>query len=377
MTRLAFRAGVPLLAVLATAGIAEIGLRLAGPAWLRERMVAMAAGSVVVGETVDTAQFGERREGAFVRFKPGVAFALLDPEFHTTVHVTDLGTRVTGTEARGAAHVAFLGDSFTFGYGVEDNDAFVSVLCRTMGVACLNLGLPGSTLATEVDLISRRHAEVGRPRLYVVGFFAGNDLIESLTYDARQRDQAPGPRSPARERILALNRLVNTTPWLQRLYVLQLAKSAAVHVLSRDLVAVDPMFQTARDAGGPFGAEARASFARHLDRLVRLRGDDGFEIVFLMIPDRHQVYPAKMEATAAFYGLDPNALDMSFPQRMLAPLLEARGIPYVDLLGCLRASGDPDLYYRMDSHFTANGHRAAARCAVDALRPLVARVAGE
>jgi len=36
--------------------------------WLRERMAAMAAGSVVVGETVNTAQFGERRDGVFVRF---------------------------------------------------------------------------------------------------------------------------------------------------------------------------------------------------------------------------------------------------------------------------------------------------------------------
>ena len=105
MTRLAFRVGVPLLVVLATAGIVEVGLRFAGPNWLRARMAAMAAGSVVVGETVNTASFGEWRDGAFVRFRPGAWFALIDPEFHTTVHVTDQGTRVTGTEAGGAARV--------------------------------------------------------------------------------------------------------------------------------------------------------------------------------------------------------------------------------------------------------------------------------
>ena len=65
------------------------------------------------------------------------------------MHVTEQGTRVTGTEARGAARVAFLGNSFTFGYGVEDHDAFVGVLCRALGVACLNMGIPGSTLAND------------------------------------------------------------------------------------------------------------------------------------------------------------------------------------------------------------------------------------
>src|SRR5207302_6935119 len=132
---------------------------------------------------------------------------------------------------------------------------------------------------------------LGRPAVYVFGFFAGNDLIESLTYDARSHEAAPGPQSPARDRILALNRLVNMSAWLKRLSVLQLMKAAAVRMLSRDLVGIDPMLATARDASGVFGRDARASFARPLDRLDAAPRDRRLAVVCLLIPARYEVCP--------------------------------------------------------------------------------------
>src|SRR5436309_2790571 len=123
------RVAIPFIAMLAPVALAEIALRLAGPGWLRERMRAMAAGTVVAGEANEGAAFGEWHDGKFLGFRPGTIFKLIDPEFVATVHITDRATRVTGTEDAGGMRVAFAGDSFTFGYGVDDRDVYASSLC--------------------------------------------------------------------------------------------------------------------------------------------------------------------------------------------------------------------------------------------------------
>src|SRR4051794_11644290 len=106
--RLVWRLAASLVAVLLTIALGEAALRVAGPAWLRARMQAMAAGVFVVGDRQNPGRVEERRDGAFLRFTPGASFGLVDTEFQTTVHIGDLGTRVTGTESARRADAAFL-----------------------------------------------------------------------------------------------------------------------------------------------------------------------------------------------------------------------------------------------------------------------------
>jgi hypothetical protein len=339
----------------------EIALRAAGPHWLRARMQELGAGHPILGET-SAFDFIAVENGRFTGFRPRSSFLLLDGEFRTAVHITDWGTRATGADAAGPDTVVFVGDSFTFGYGVNDDETFVSRACRARRAACLDAAFPGSTLSMHLDLVERGYASWGHPRRIVFVFFAGNDLPE-LVADL-DRGHAPRPTPPAgRRALVALNRAINGATVLRRSYVIQLVKSAARARVAPD--SMDLMFVTAAGAHGAFGARAEAALDATLDRLAALSARLGFTASFLLLPDRLQLYRSAMEDKARYYGLDPSQLDMQFPQRLLGRQLDRRGIVWLDVLPCLDPA-DGTLYYQRDNHLTAGGHEAVARCMLKA-----------
>ena len=81
--------------------------------------------------------------------------------------------------ADGVLRIAALGDSFTFGQGVEIEQAFPSVMARELAgkgvpTEVLNFGVPGHATPQEVALVKDRVADV-KPDLVLIHVFA-NDM---------------------------------------------------------------------------------------------------------------------------------------------------------------------------------------------------------
>jgi hypothetical protein len=354
----AVRATALLASVAATLVVCEVALRVAGPEWLRASMAMSAAGAAVLGETPNPFGFAEWANGMAVRFRPGAEFAVVDREYRNDVHITSWGTRVTGSDGAGPEAIVFAGDSFTFGLGVDDLDTFVSRSCRATHLACLNNGIPGASLPSELNALETNLISWGSPGRVVFVFFAGNDLPELLAMTEQTRRPAqPPPKT--RAALQNLNRYVNDSPVLSRSYTLRLFKRTAMTWATPG--SMDLMMVTAAGARGDFGRRARAALSASLDRLERLSKEDRFAASFLILPDRHQVFHQMMVDAARYYHLDPDTLDMQFPQRILEEELNRRGIPYQDVQSCLDPS-DEQLYYRRDNHFTRRGHAAVAAC---------------
>ena len=324
-------------------------------------MAETAAGRPVLGETPNLFEFIEQDNQKFVRFRPDSTFAVMDREYRNDVHTTRWGTRTTGTDAVGPEAVVFTGDSFTFGLGVDDLETFTSLVCRSRHRGCLNAGIPGTALPAQLDVVQANIEAWQHPKRIVFVFFAGNDLPEMI----REREQtlaSPAPAvksSPAPNALAVINRVVNASPILSRSYLLRLMKTTARTWAMPG--SMDLMFSTASGAPGELGRRARTTLAMALDRLERLSADLDFSPSFVMIPDRYQVYHSLMVNKARYYGLDPGALDMTFPQRLLASELDRRHIPYLDVSSCLDRQ-DKTLYYQHDNHLTRAGHEAVAAC---------------
>lgn len=142
--------------------LAEHGLRWAGPAWLRHRIEVLAVeAKLSEGERPAI----ERRDGKFLRFVPGSRLTMRHPEFNAVAHFDALGGRDTGGKGADAAGgvLPFLGDSFTFGFGVADGESFVSLLGPRLGRRVLNLGVPGTSLPNQLDIVELRHDGGGPP----------------------------------------------------------------------------------------------------------------------------------------------------------------------------------------------------------------------
>lgn len=130
------------------------------------------------------------------RMRPG-RYRQISNEFDIEVTVNSSGFR--GAEPTGAPEVVFLGDSFTFGHGLRDNETFAAIYCAQRGLACANLGRSGTGTMMQANIL--RHylkSENWTPRrvlLFVMAMTGslseGNDLNDNLLYE-RDRERQQG-----------------------------------------------------------------------------------------------------------------------------------------------------------------------------------------
>ncbi|MBI3317872.1 MAG: SGNH/GDSL hydrolase family protein [Candidatus Omnitrophica bacterium] len=381
---------LPLGGFLAAILILEVALRLFGPSWIayRVREIESRGSSLSVGS--DALWPIDRRNGKVAGFIPGARFAASHPEYSHPVQIDEWGGRATlkSDSARDEKRVPFLGDSMSFGVGVRDSETYLSLLGREVNVRLLNLGVPGSSLPNQLDAIERKHRELGSPPLYLFVFFP-NDISEiawqhglilnkegrSGWYGSGGRGNSPWAIRWERE-LSWLNLHLACHPLFGRLYSVQFLKSQLLMVYNLFYQTrkidrrMDPsLLVMTQDSH--FADEAGECLGKEVERLVRLSRRLRFAPFFILIPDRYQVYPELLRMRAAYYHLNLREIDVELPQRMIKEKLREHGIPFLDLLECLRTQGK-DLYYRQDFHLTPAGHRAVKECLSPHLKRIVA-----
>lgn len=297
-----------------------------------------------------------------------------EAEFRTTVTTNSLGLR--SPELRSLApgdrvRVLVLGDSFAYGVGVEDDATFSARLeALDPALEVLNAGVNG--YATSHELLLLR--EVGlavQPDLVLLAFF-WNDVTEAwrtpsppfTLQDGRLVDPPHGPDDPPASAWPDPNR----RPWLHDSRARRFLKDRAHRARWRLRVALG--IPVDEPTGLEAAERARAwelcfALLREMDRLVR---GSGARFAIAVIPDQVQVYP-ELERTVL--GIDEADIEVQAP---LAAFAREEGIPFLDLLPPLRAARAADsetpLYYTMDRHLTAEGHRVVSEALGSGLRSL-------
>jgi lysophospholipase L1-like esterase len=297
--------------------------------------------------------------------RPNYAGRLRGPEFDVAGRTNSLGLRGGTPRADGTAPILMLGDSFTFGWGVEEAEAFPALVEHKLGASVINAGVPGYgpfDEAAQMELL----CEPLRPVRVVVGFYVGNDALDALyVVPSSIVDQ---PLRVAIEGILRGvivpgggidERLTRT------LKVYLLGKVLAKRVCYRlGLCSFDddPVLDVHLDA-------PRRSAAVELSRLAlgALRDSAarcGADLVVVMLPSITQVEHA-----------DEPSARLAELQAIAAGILEwsgPAGVPVLDLTPAFveahhRATGSP-LYFRYDNHWTAAGHEFATSTISEFLR---------
>lgn len=125
-----------------------------------------------------------------VVLRPNLRVTHLASEFSKTITTNRLGYRTAPGDGSPEPDFLFLGDSFTFGHGVADNETAVFVFCTARRVRCQNLGRSGTGTFDQIEVL--RHAlepRQIRPKVVVLVMFAscwlgssGNDLSANLAH---------------------------------------------------------------------------------------------------------------------------------------------------------------------------------------------------
>ncbi|MEO1368014.1 MAG: SGNH/GDSL hydrolase family protein [Acidobacteriota bacterium] len=299
-------------------------------------------------------------------------------------------------KADGVFRILVLGDSFTVGANVEQDEPYAQVLERRLRgelgdrVEVLNAGV-GAWNPFQYAQYFEFHGRAFDPDLVVVGFFVGNDSYVAQNDPGQLRTAVAG-RRVSREKAAAQAESLTF-----KIYLYQ-RSNLARWWLNRGAVVFDQgdvLDDGSPRDGGRFSEKYLAIQGRrfkrnHLGmggrrrekmencvlqvgRIQELAARDGVPVVVLLIPDENQINRSLAEAV--WPDEQPARFDLDMPQTLLLAMFAERGLPLVDPRPAFLAH--PDRLYMNDTHWNAEGHRVAADALVDALRPRVARALGD
>ncbi|MGR9074434.1 MAG: SGNH/GDSL hydrolase family protein [Gammaproteobacteria bacterium] len=144
---------------------------------------------------------GNRLDIDFLR--PDSVYRQFSEEYDALTRINEKGYR--GPAAEGAPDVVFLGDSFTFGVGLSEEETFPFIFCKKLRQSCANLAFPGAGTISELDRFEEFLVrEQWRPRhvflfvLAMTGFLgAGNDLYDNYRRNESYPAAEPNRPEPA------------------------------------------------------------------------------------------------------------------------------------------------------------------------------------
>jgi hypothetical protein len=312
------------------------------------------------------------------RYKPDVniRFASAWGEFDTVIKTNDVGLRGPQiAEARpGQATVLFIGDSFTFGQGVQEEDRFSSVAGRKLEVAGLDVRIINAghwmytydqQLVLMKEMIRRFH-----PKIVVQGFFWPH--IRTM-FGHEQHRSADGQLVSVSDDKIKVDEngvLKFRSDWLERPPLnSQLIAMIARAALNRALLnSASRWFAFLRPDDKSTEPLWQLTDSLVSEAATMLREQGITYVPFLV--------PASVEVGGNTWGLfgwtesaPPTDVDIGLPSRRFKSIFARTGTPLLDPSQALRERGGGRLYFERDGHWNADGHRVIGELLANAIAP--------
>jgi hypothetical protein len=285
---------------------------------------------------------------------------------------------VRNAAALDRADIVAIGDSHTYGYNVESEDAWPAQLSRMTGKSAYNFGIPSYGIYQYAALIEE--AVELRPSHVIVALFPANDLqgpvgCVVLAQEAWQKrielldlevPQACAPSTePTQEAGFSVSRLYD---WFA-------VNTALVNIVDRaitnpEVVAVGPTVVTRalladHTAATDLETELNATHIRnaarifgHIDATARAHGA---RLSVLFVPSKERVLTADTNGTDSAVERAVAAEADLFGR--LGAMLDSLGIPHADATPQMAKVAGAESYPPFDGHPFADGYRAYAETA--------------
>lgn len=313
------------------------------------------------------------------RMKENYSGIYASSEFEVPVKISSIGLRNEEIEpkAPNTLRILGLGDSFTFGNGVTMEQTYLYQLERCLPTynsrrtEVINGGVPAYSPLQESRFLKTQGMKLA-PDIVVMGFFVGNDFVESGDYfdssgaptlsvkdgSLKSTKGGDGERGIVRSITSPFRSFLSTR---SHLYVFLRDRSS--QLLSK--FGLRPFNLPPEFCEVEFSArmtERWSGTQSVLTDLAHFTKQNGQRFIVVILPAIYQVYSSSWNEYITALKLDPNRYDLDKPQKLLADFFTARGIEFVDALPLLRAHAkDATLCFPVDGHLTAEGHQVVAQ----------------
>jgi hypothetical protein len=367
--------------------IAGIGLVLGGS----EMYIKNFKPQIVVDSYGAGYDFGcfERGSYYFVKFKAKAKCILnlkgaeIPP---VEMNFNSLGLRnreIEKNKPEGVKRILFVGDSFTVGWGVSDDESFPRVVennLRFQGqqAETINAGLTAAG-ASYYYLFTKNQGSELNPDILVVGLYMFNDVAHDAFRPWLSTDEQGLPTKSGANRAYVDNRgnlmtLENGVP--KRLFIPVLNNSHLFAVIYDRLV--NEKLEAKEVGFSEYACLFRknchdldANYARVeklLKGLADLTGKIKAKLLVVLIPNEMQVDP---RMTTKYNFPDIPIWDFALPNRVMTEFLNKQDISSLDLLPIMASvSAGKKLYFDKDDHWNSDGHAIAAQAITQKLREM-------
>ena len=281
----------------------------------------------------------------------------------------------------GVVRILVIGDSFTVGANVRQEEAWPKCLERRLRsllgprIEVINSAVGGWD-AFQYAQYFEYYGHRFQPDLVLVGFFVGNDAFDPRTEPQQLPTAILGHRisRDAAERALTKYKVfLYDRSHLARL-LLNRIPASPTYVRERPDDFTDRYLAIQKSRlpnhlrDSPAQREKARNSVNQIQRIQKRAGKT--PVVVALLPDENQVNPLLRERI-----VDRNELaayDFGMPQSMLIEMFRELAIPTIDVLPAILA--DPRCLYMNDTHWTREGHEVAASAILAQLAPMLARV---
>lgn len=288
-------------------------------------------------------------------------FAQNNGDFRVRVRINAIGLRNPEPVDKADGRVWVVGDSVTFGWGVEQDQMYSSVITRATGWATYNIASPGTDVCGYQALIARMPAAI-RPKAVIVGLTIENDIRQ---YDCRgEATRVVSPASAAGDEVgdeiswgtvsfTSLKRFLTRHSALYNVAVVALKRAA---FLNEAMVRFGLAAHEHVDRGIPATERTESVAADTAAEIARLRDmvRKGTLVAVLLIPARFDI----RDASPAYVRR----------REALTDALRRLDVPVIDPTAAFRAAGFATTHFPHDGHWSPLGHRLAGEFAADWLR---------
>jgi len=306
----------------------------------------------------------EPDDDLLLKLRPGLDVHIWEhPEFDFNIRTNQMGLR--DGEQKQPAPIAAIGDSFTFGFGVEASESWPEQLQQKSQMRVANLGWAGWSSYVYPATI-RRYAIPFESNVWIWMFYS-NDLPESHSayefYSSgvdNYLDWAPEARFNLTEMRFPYNsRLLQALVAFSNPELRYLPGSGDGEF---DVMGTKMRYSPyAWETTDPTDPAVKSGWILTEEALVHahtLALEYEASLVLVFAPNREHVYWRYLES--AMPGFDVKQLDDV--ETRLRAFCAANEIPYLDLLPAFRAQADEGkiLYFPGDGHWLPSGHSLAA-----------------
>lgn len=294
------------------------------------------------------------------------------------VKTNSLGLRnpeVTLPKPADTKRILFVGDSFTMGWGVKEQETFTRMTERLLNekgltnkVETINAGFTAAG-PSGYYIYLKHFGLTLDPDIIVIGFFIGNDITARTDVEWVQTDEQGMPDvTRSKTTFIDTDGTIRfrDTPFRYRIPFL---RDSHAFLLLADLI--NPQVTSSAPSKDKINQltclfkkechdldTAKSEVKFLFSGIQKLVSEKGKKLVVMLIPDDYQVnaYPAY----AVNNGLPLLPSDRRRVNNEFVSFFQQEGIRYIDLLPVFMEKAKEPLYFREDRHWNTRGHEFAA-----------------